>query len=208
MKQKKDDDKSRAWFDASWNTNWRTKELKAKLSEIEKQRDEMKYWIESQKQVESEWNPQEIGRLLGLPIGSSIRAALMPAIQALIKERDEAQAKCAEMREALDKLFVHVLEMIRDYRKGDFDLCQLAALDLKSIEDQMERAQRALSSDCGKGWKSPEQLREMLEPINQLIAITPKRPKAITWESGVEILNYVQDTLVPRLETIRPRLQK
>ena len=37
-----------------------------------------------------------------------------------------------------------------------------------------------------------DRLRRLIEP---LLKMTPERPNAITWENGVQIINYVQDIL-------------
>lgn len=72
-------------------------------------------------------------------------------VAALTKDRDEALAKCAEVRAALERTrFV-------------------SAFSEKAISEQLRENDalwhHALSSDCGKGWKSPEQVRELVKPL-------------------------------------------
>ena len=38
----------------------------------------------------------------------------------------------------------------------------------------------------------------LVELVNNLNALVPVRPNAITWEDGVEILNHVQDVFLPK----------
>lgn len=45
------------------------------------------------------------------------------------------------------------------------------------------------------------QAAEMIGALSRLRSIVPQRPKAITWESGVEILDFVQDELFNCLQT-------
>lgn len=54
-------------------------------------------WKESAMKVESEWDCQGVAAVLGLPIGSSIRAGIMPAIRALKSQLAEADSRAEDM---------------------------------------------------------------------------------------------------------------
>lgn len=45
--------------------------------------EELRRWKKEQMQVESEWDAQAVGRELDLPLGSSIRAGILPAVKKL-----------------------------------------------------------------------------------------------------------------------------
>jgi hypothetical protein len=49
-------------------------------------------WKREYLAVESQWNPQEIGRLLGVEWGEMIHRAIEPGIKRLIEERDRYKA--------------------------------------------------------------------------------------------------------------------
>ena len=57
------------------------------------ERDALRRWKEAMLMVEAEWDPQEVGKELGIPLGRPIRALILPAIRALREERDELKAR-------------------------------------------------------------------------------------------------------------------
>ena len=85
-------------------------------------------------------------------------------------------------------------------------------LELQLADIQSQLTQRTAELQAAKRevdvWKEKAELRGKeacaqraeLERVRALIdkldKMTPKRPCAITWEKGVEILNYVQDDLL------------
>jgi hypothetical protein len=60
------------------------------LGQVREEKEELRRWKAEQLQVESEWSPQRIGKLLGLPLGSSIRAGIEPAIRKLLADSSHA----------------------------------------------------------------------------------------------------------------------
>jgi len=57
------------------------------------QRDRLQRWKDEQLAIEIKWNPQAVGRLLGMTVGDEIREGIEPAIRSLIEQRDRlAQA--------------------------------------------------------------------------------------------------------------------
>jgi antitoxin component of MazEF toxin-antitoxin module len=80
--------------------------LEAKLAAVTEQRDEareqrdkLQQWKNDQMTVNSEWDVQTVGKLLGLRIGESITLNIEPKIRELINQRDrlaEALEECKE----------------------------------------------------------------------------------------------------------------
>ena len=62
--------------------------LTRELADMTKQRDELQEWKDSAMQVESSWEAQSVGKLLGFAIGSAIHPQIEPAIREIIKQRD------------------------------------------------------------------------------------------------------------------------
>ena len=55
------------------------------IQELIDERDELKKWKEDMLLVESEWNNQKVGELLGIGLGQSIRKNIEPKIRELIQ---------------------------------------------------------------------------------------------------------------------------
>lgn len=119
------------------------------------ERDSLQAWKDSAMQVEREWDAQKVGKLLKLPLGSSIKAGIEPAIVELIDERDSLRAELAAskerelgLREALIKLHGYNAAIIRghiNYRP----------------EDHLEVAEKALSAQPTQSpWRPEESLME------------------------------------------------
>jgi Lar family restriction alleviation protein len=70
------------------NEAWNTRAPSAEIAALSN-------WKDGAMEVEASWDPQAVAKALGLPLGSDIRAGILPAIQAL-------QAEKAELVEALD----------------------------------------------------------------------------------------------------------
>lgn len=65
----------------------------------------LRAWKNEALAVEREWDVQEVGRLLGLSIGTSIRAGIAPGILRL-------QAKIAELEEDKSRLLDQIDDMM------------------------------------------------------------------------------------------------
>lgn len=61
-------------------------ELESELGVACDQRDDLARWKAEALAVEEAWNPQAVGELLGLALGSDIRAAIEPGIRRLIEQ--------------------------------------------------------------------------------------------------------------------------
>jgi len=46
------------------------------------------------------------------------------------------------------------------------------------------------------------EVKELRELITGLDRIVPRKPCAITWEQGVEILNFIQDKFLPKATSV------
>lgn len=62
---------------------------------------ELEAWKAQQLAVENEWDAQAAGRLLGVPLGQSIRAAIRPGIEKLQQRVAELEGQVGELRDAL-----------------------------------------------------------------------------------------------------------
>lgn len=87
--------------------------------------------------------------------------------------RERAEAACAEMRAALDELMLKTCEFIVPDEDGHPECvcCGMCLQDnlgghrldclAKAIQDQAH----ALSTDCGKGWVSPEERKQLEDAL-------------------------------------------
>lgn len=66
----------------------RIADLERQLAEVTEQRDQLERWKREQLAVDGSWDPQEVGRLLGMPLGADIRANIKPGIEKLMEQRD------------------------------------------------------------------------------------------------------------------------
>jgi hypothetical protein len=64
------------------------KSIKEAIEKLTEERDDLKRWKEEMLQVESEWDCQKVGKILGIGLGQSIRKNIEPKIRELIKERE------------------------------------------------------------------------------------------------------------------------
>jgi hypothetical protein len=78
---------------------------RAKLVDaLAEQCDELQQWKDSAMQVESSWDAQSVGKLLGFALGSAIRPQIEPAIREIIKQRD---ALAEALRNLTDEIGRH-----------------------------------------------------------------------------------------------------
>ncbi len=63
-------------IESSMNDEKEVERIMGFIHDLIEDRDELKRWKEEQLQVESEWNPQRVGDLLGINQGRSIRENL------------------------------------------------------------------------------------------------------------------------------------
>jgi hypothetical protein len=65
---------------------------------LERERDEALQWKKEMLLVDSQWDEQAVGRLLGLKLGESIKANIEPSLRELLRERDEAREELAALK--------------------------------------------------------------------------------------------------------------
>jgi hypothetical protein len=63
-------------------------ELREKLAAVTEERNDLASWKRQMLMVDSEWNPQTVGELLGVTLGQSIRLHIEPKIRELIAQRN------------------------------------------------------------------------------------------------------------------------
>ena len=71
----------------SWKIVYRS------ISQLERERDELRQWKDSAVAVESEWDAQSLASLLKVPLGVSCRKGIQDAVFKLLIERDELRAE-------------------------------------------------------------------------------------------------------------------
>lgn len=71
---------------------------------------ELEHWKEEQLEVERSWDPQAVGKLLGMALGTPIRQNIQPAIEKLLSRlvAMEEEARCAK---AAIASAVHAMQM-------------------------------------------------------------------------------------------------
>lgn len=84
---------------------WATaRDLERESDRLAAENAELQAWKESAMQVESEWDEQAVGHLLGMRLGSSIRAGIQPAIEKLLRDRAMLREALEEAEDALSLL--------------------------------------------------------------------------------------------------------
>jgi hypothetical protein len=92
--------------------------MENELAEVTKQRDELQEWKDSAMQVESSWDAQSVGKLLGFAIGSAIHPQIEPAIREIIKQRDALAEAGNQLLDSLYSQDWRKLPAIRSMRKA------------------------------------------------------------------------------------------
>lgn len=54
------------------------------VGDLERERDELRQWKAEQLAVEATWDERKVGKLLNVPLGSTIRLAIQPAIESML----------------------------------------------------------------------------------------------------------------------------
>ena len=98
----------------------RAEAIRRELVAVTKERDELKSWKDAAISVDNEWDCQKLGRLIGAPLGGSIRKALMQKVPELL-------AQVVQMREALYAI-LPVIELQPPPTLGQWNWPQLAQI--------------------------------------------------------------------------------
>lgn len=93
-----------SWYRIAEGVKNRAADLERKLVEVTKQRDELQEWVDSQKSVDSTWNPQVVADLLGIRLGQRIRENIQPKIEELIQKLAEVTKQRDALMEALKQI--------------------------------------------------------------------------------------------------------
>lgn len=72
------------------------------VDRIAKERDELRQWKEEQMLIESEWDAQEIARMLGGALGQSCHKVIMNEVPRIIAERDALRAEVNQLKAERD----------------------------------------------------------------------------------------------------------
>ena len=141
------------------------------------ERDAAQAWKDSQLLVESEWDPQKVGKLLGVAWGASIRRNIEPKIAELLTtnadllaQRDGFQAVGNNAKKAMAAL-VAENERLRTAlcRHGRHDDGSQGEKPCRSEEDGPE------TCDCGFD-AAMERLREALKPTLEITTAPEGKP--------------------------------
>ena len=106
---------------------------------LERERDELLQWKKETLLVESQWDEQAVGRLLGLQLGDFIKPNIEPKLRQLIKERDEAR----EVASGLAKQAERLRKERNESRSKMADALQevdLRTLDFERIKQELHAA--------------------------------------------------------------------
>jgi len=79
-------------------------DLKGYITALQAEADALRAWKESALAVEASWDAQAVARLLEIPLGADIRAAIQPAIEKLKAERDALREALQHQDHALTSL--------------------------------------------------------------------------------------------------------
>lgn len=83
------------------DARFKCESLRAELACLKAERDKLAEWKESMLAVESEWKPEEVAKALNLPLGTSIRAGILPAVQQLRANLETAREMREDFRESV-----------------------------------------------------------------------------------------------------------
>jgi hypothetical protein len=89
-------------------------------------------WKESELAIESDWNPQEVGRLLGLKPSQSIRRHIQPGIKALLDEQGLLKRDVLILEAKLTTA-IRALKKIEN--QDDMDSSSVYAIAYDALED-------------------------------------------------------------------------
>ena len=121
---------------------------------LERELAELREWKRQQLEVESQWDCQKVGKLLGVPIGAHVRPHIEPKIAKLIRERNEAREQLASEKATRNAIIAKGIETERQ---------------LAEVREENARLREALA-DCAshlEGWHTMEALenaRKLLTP--------------------------------------------
>ena len=158
---------------------------------LERERDELLQWKKETLLVESQWDEQAVGRLLGLRLGDFIKPNIEPKLRQLIKERDEAR----EVASGLAKQAERLRKERNESRNKMADALQ--EVDLRTLDfERMKQERDGLLLEL-------EEYRSIAENIGAVKAVSEKE-KAIRErdEAMAERDRYKRQWEESRMETV------
>jgi uncharacterized coiled-coil DUF342 family protein len=97
---------------------------------LERERDEALQWKKEMLLVDSQWDEQAVGRLLGLKLGKSIKANIEPSLRELLRERDEAREEAKRLEGAYEdatNYYARIIELVDERDKFRNALREIAS---------------------------------------------------------------------------------
>lgn len=174
--------------------------LRGLVKELVRERDELQAWKDAQLQVESEWNPQDVAKALGLPVGSKIRKSILPAIVQLLKERDEAQAKAEGWKaqfQSRDADLQHAKQAVNEAQAKCAEKFPDIGRDPLQLSGD-ERKQRGCIEAVREALNAPVCLQQKGVPDQT----------ALVWRIDLSRLLDDHTVLAARWEKLKPALEK
>lgn len=90
----------------------------ATIARLRAENEELRAWKASALAIERTWDEQEVGRLLGLPLGASIKSAIEPGLRRVLAMQEELRATVERLPQTADgvRVYTHnvVYKVMRD----------------------------------------------------------------------------------------------
>lgn len=125
--------------------------LKSIFAELLKERDALQAWKESALEVESHWDCQKVGKLLGVGLGERIHCQIEPKILALIARAEQAEREKAMMLESLE-------QTADSHKRANF---RVESLERQLAGLEWTDEAKKLLAECKELRASNEQLRKL-----------------------------------------------
>ena len=123
-----------------------------KQDTLEREAVELRAWKDSAQRVESEWDAQAVGKLLGVPLGESIRANIQPRITAMLAAL-EAQVEA----DRLSGIYQTYADAPTNWDAPDYDRrcdeMHAAWMQAQDLAEKLRDAALSAARGDGKGEK-------------------------------------------------------
>lgn len=125
------------------------------IERFERQRDELQQWKAEQLIVESQWDTQAIGKELNLPLGSSIHAGILPAVQQLkaALEREQMRLVACDVIAMCDtpESAAEARKMHQDYESAALDSVKRRVDECIALRQMVRELRDALENIVSVG---------------------------------------------------------
>ena len=95
-------------------------------------------WKAYQLKVESTWDPQEVAKELGLPLGTDIRAGILPAIKVL---NTKFENHIKTVGEFLSEMYATMVDPLDDHNMKVKELCALLLQRAREDREKLRELQ-------------------------------------------------------------------